>query len=939
MNPTPPGSLGRGIVVVPDVDLPSEWSTTQRVVIDEATMATPSSTIVTLAKAWANRQPMIVELAVPADRLRQPEINEAEPYTLPPNFEFGIERLQFLVWANNYDGRTDPANPVWWHARKAERFGATPGTDTDIRLPDGRAAWCDGGPRGPVDVDDLIVHRESIEMGTLHTSPSKPTAAGTELAADQATAVNHPSGPARIIAPAGSGKTRTLTARLTHLVRDRWVEPDLITAVAYNAQAAREMADRIEGLSTSVRTIHSLAFAIVRAANGEVTVLSERDQRSILAPLIPAQPAQNRDIAAPYLEGLTAVRIGLTDPALVEDLRDDAPGFANVYEQYRRRLLDRNAVDFDEQIYQAIGLLLTRPDLRVRVQRSARHLLVDEFQDLTPAYLLLLRLVGAPSYQVFGVGDDDQVIYGYAGADPAFLIGFDDLFPGGAHYALETNYRSPAGIVEAAKHLLSYNDRRIPKTIVSPRPASSTDLVVKVTAPDQQGVAAADLIGEWLTDHAASEVAVLSRVNHALLPVQAVLTERGIANTAPVGVDFMRRTAVRAFLSYLRMGLAPDMMTRDDLREVLGRPPRRMTRAASSLISSRNRWSLDDLAQATNRLDQRFQARFDEFIADLEMVASAALGSTADVVEAVRKQVGLDRAAMLLDQSRKTPDRSGHKDDLDAISQLAGLYPNPASFQAKLETLLAAEGSPSGVMLSTIHKVKGAEWPCVLVYNATAGVLPHQLAEDIEEERRVFHVAITRGIDAVAVVGDQSRPSPFLAELTGQASRAASRKASAAAKRDAPPATGGIAPARGDRLRWNGYDGTVMDFTTEGAIIEIETGATFTVPWRERVRVGSISAPLAQPVDDADPTVVAALKAWRSETARAQNVPAYIVLSDKHLMGIAARLPATIEALLTCPGIGPTKAETYGEAILETIENLQSTEPSGILSETRRHNA
>lgn len=913
MNPL----FGRGIVVNPGVAAPEAWAEADRIVVDASTLSSPRATVSRLANAWANRTPVVIELAVDPAILRQPERSDAEPYTLPASFEFSVERLQFLVWANNYDGRADPLQPIWWHARKAERLGAKPGTGTDISLPDGRAAWCDGGPRGPINVSEPIIHRESIEAGTLNASPATPKTFGGELAPDQSEAVHHPAGPARIIAPAGSGKTRTLTARLTHLVRDRWIEPELITAVAYNAKAAREMTERVDGIQVSMRTIHSLAYAIVRAGKGDVPVIDERQQRSILAPLIPATPMQNRDIAAPYLEGLTAVRIGLTKPETVEESRDDVPGFTELYHQYRRKL--DGSVDFDEQVYQAIELLLTDPDLRQRVQRSARHLLVDEFQDLTPAYLLLLRLVAAPAYQVFGVGDDDQVIYGYAGADPGFLIGYDDLFPGAGHYALQTNYRSPALVVDAARHLLGYNDRRIPKEIKSPYEPLSDTLAVHLTASDQQGARAADQVESWLETSSPRDVAVLSRVNHALLPVQAVLSERGVAHNAPVGAEFMRRTAVRAFLAYLRLGLAPDVMTRNDIREVLGRPPRRMTRVANNLVGTRQRWTLEDLSFASGKLETRFQARFDDFVSDLEAVAEAAMGSTADVVDTVRKKVGLDHAALLLDESRKTPDRSGHRDDLDAISQLAALWPIPATFQSRLETLLNAEGTESGVTLSTIHRVKGAEWPKVLVYNATATLMPHQLADDIEEERRIFHVALTRGIDAVAIVGDRSRPSRFLAELDGTAPRLSKSTKSASTA----PATGGIAPSPGDRLRWGGYVGVVIEFTDEGAVIELDGGTSITVAWRERVRIGSISAPLARPVDSADPVLVDALKTWRLETSKQQNLPAYMVLSDKHLIGIAARNPNSIETLLACPGIGPTKADTYGEAILEVIETAQ----------------
>jgi DNA helicase II / ATP-dependent DNA helicase PcrA len=136
-----------------------------------------------------------------------------------------------------------------------------------------------------------------------------------------------------------------------------------------------------------------------------------------------------------------------------------------VFDRYRDELARRRWLDFDEQIYRALELLLARPDLRQRAQRVGTHLLVDEFQDLTPAFLLLVRLVAGPSMQVFAVGDDDQTIYSYAGASPAYLVDFDAWFPGAHHHALEVNYRCPAPVVDAAVALLSHNRVRVDKTI------------------------------------------------------------------------------------------------------------------------------------------------------------------------------------------------------------------------------------------------------------------------------------------------------------------------------------------------------------------------------------------------------------------------------------------------------------------------------------------
>ena len=240
----------------------------------------------------------------------------------------------------------------------------------------------------------------------------------------------------------------------------------------------------------------------------------------------------NTDSIGPYIEALAETRIALRSPETVEAGRDDVPDFAAVYDRYRERLRRGNEADFDEQVYGAIEALLADPDLRRRWQDRCRHVLVDEFQDLTGAYLLLIRLLASPQLDVFGVGDDDQTIYGYAGADPGYLIDYDDLFPGADSHPLEVNYRCPAPVVRAATHLLSYNDRRIDKTItagsgcrrrIQTRSASSGSRMRAI------GLAAADQVESWLTDVDPSQIAVLARVNSALLPVHLALAERGVA--------------------------------------------------------------------------------------------------------------------------------------------------------------------------------------------------------------------------------------------------------------------------------------------------------------------------------------------------------------------------------------------------------------------------
>ena len=406
----------------------------ERLVVGRAVLADPAQlekTVDLLHRAWVERRTVTVELGVEASELRQMVVEQRAPWMLGPGYTPLMERLHFLVWANNWDARA--GDPIWWWSRKAQRLGARIGGRADIMLADGREAWVDGGPRALMDIS--VVHSQTVELGRLTLQPPNASTKA-DLADDQRAAVEHRSGPVRVIAPAGSGKTRTLIARFLHLVDERRIEPGIVTAVAYNNRAALQMRQRLRTDDLHIRTIHSLGWAIIRDIRPDATLLNERDVRARLRDMIPRTPRPNTDIIGPYLEGLSEIRIALRNPTHVEEQRDDVEDLAGIFHKYRSLLSKRNEVDYDEQIYGAIELLLADPELRRRWQRRCRHLLVDEFQDLTPAYLLLLRLLASPELSVFGVGDDDQTIYGYAGADPKFLIEFDRYFPGAGASAL-----------------------------------------------------------------------------------------------------------------------------------------------------------------------------------------------------------------------------------------------------------------------------------------------------------------------------------------------------------------------------------------------------------------------------------------------------------------------------------------------------------------------
>ncbi len=473
-----------------------------------------------------------------------------------------------------------------------------------------------------------------------------------------------------------------------------------------------------------------------------------------------------------------------------------------------------------------------------------------------------------------------------------------------------------------------------------------------------------EVVRDWIDGgRTPAEVAVLARVNSALLPVQVALGEAGIAHTAALGPDVLRRTGIRTALAYLRIGLDPERMRREDLTETLRRPSRKVISRVEPLLRRSPRWSLDRLSDVLEVLDGRAVDRLGEYLADVRYLTGAITdgADTAEALSIIRNRIGLGEAMDALDSSSSRPEGSSHGDDLDALEQLAALHPDPVTFGEWLTSRLRDPGDEQGVTLSTVHRVKGMEWDRVVVFAANAGLMPHRLSEDLEEERRVFHVAITRCREACAVVANAAASSPFLDELA----RPAAARATAATSPGAPPPR---PPSRRDDGRviaepgvqvtvTGGFAGTVRRVagrevtvtTPDGIDLHVRLGEPVVVdgeattlaaapPARPAVAprgadgraraasagtlAGTADAPTGPEVDPA--TVAAAgeaLRAWRGRTAAAQGMPAYIILHDAHLDAIASAQPRSLRELARCPGIGPTKLDRYGDDILAVLED------------------
>jgi DNA helicase-2/ATP-dependent DNA helicase PcrA len=862
--------------------VPPAWAGAPRVVVDAAILAEPGPVVERLRRRADARERTVIELAVEFER--EPMLaTDADPHELGATFTFELETLYHVVWDNAVDAR-DPQRPVWVGLDVAVAAGATPLTDGrgDILLPDGSAAWLDGGPVRHVDpIDGVpVLPVVAAEHGSLAVPAANESAA--ELAPDQLAAVTHPGGGARIIAPAGSGKTRVLTERARHLLT-RWnLPPSAVCLLAFNKRAQEEMVERTPDLpGLQVRTLNAVALAIVNGtppfAPQERTwrTIDEPDVRRIIGELVAFPRRRNSDPIAPWIEALTVIRLGLLAPDEVEArYGGDVDGLAATWPAYRAALERRGVVDFDDQIHRALLVLLRDPVARRAAQRACRVLLVDEFQDLTPAHLLMIRLLSSPGAAVFGVGDDDQTIYGYNGADPSWLIDFASWFPGTGEHPLEVNYRCPAGVVDVVDRMLRHNRRRVPKVI---RAASrdpdgwSVDSSVDVVGATRAAVTRALAAGAR-----PAEVAVLARVNAVLAPVQVALALDGVAVRGGVGSEFLDRTAVRTVLAWLRLavdgargGFAPD-----DVREALRRPSRSFHPRINDWVAEQT--DVVGLHRLAARLNnERDAERVAEFAADVQALqrSVARRATTSEVVLQLIDEIGLAGSVASLDLNRRGMNRAAQGDDLTALTHLAALHDDPGDFEAWLRDHLTVPQHAGGVLLSTVHRVKGQEWPHVVVHLADAEQFPHRLADDVEEERRLFHVAITRTSRHVTVVTG-ARPSPFVAELTTEPAP------------DRPPVSThrpDPAPTRPPRGR-----------TSPGDDLDAAGRARFD-----------------------------ALRELRNELR--DGKPAYVVFDNATLTAIAAQAPTSLRELGRIAGVGPVKLERYGEAVVALMRRMTGT--------------
>jgi len=629
------------------------------------------------------------------------------------------------------------------------------------------------------------------------------------------------------LAPAGSGKTRVLTRRVVEAVR-AGIPQERILCVVFNRAAREVMEQRIhvqhDLLHVAVRTLHSIGFEIARDGSGSPyknyqlateqnlnggtkrlyrdAIKADWSEQARLGADTPRRHYPADDLVEAYEQYVsifkkTLVTVG--DPMEVDSVENfDVAQAARVYAVVEKKLADRRLMTFDDQIYKGVEVLLASPKARIQYQQRFDVVLVDEFQDLTPVQFLLVRLLALPFNNLFAVGDDDQMINSFAGADPRNLREFGTLFRGATVHTLGENHRCAPAIVRRSAAAISYNEERFAKNI---RPAM-VDGKERVEDPDafrlfvgvtvgEEAREAALTIRRWHDEAGVTygDMGVLVRVKTVAAFVQIALKAAGIPFIPLERAVFFTTRPGRLLGAYLRVCRDPDSAASGDLETALATPPRYVSREDLGRICE---FGFPDVRDH-DAIPSHARRNVTDFCDGVERVTRYAHStpnpkkSSLDVLTFLLRTFGIEQFFAKEDQNAANTGVSTASDILALVKQLATEHPDFGEFvdwytgqeveeqesgKSRPQPESGNEGARDKVRVRTIHSCKGDEFKAVVLFHVAEGTLPHTqsiktgLKAAIEEERRVFYVGLTRAIDRLVVTTEKGRSSRFIKEMS-----------------------------------------------------------------------------------------------------------------------------------------------------------------------------
>ncbi|MFW5876110.1 MAG: ATP-dependent helicase [Myxococcota bacterium] len=618
----------------------------------------------------------------------------------------------------------------------------------------------------------------------------------SKLNAAQRAAVEHVDGSLLVLAGAGSGKTRVITQRIARLI-ERGVAPDSVLAVSFTNKASAEMGERLARLVGEepaarvwLSTFHSFGVRFLTEEGGgkrtgRFVIFDQEDSLGLVREILRRErPGERRLDPMAVLSRISLWKNRFLGPEQVpeSDFEYDAVA-REVYPAYEASLRAMRAVDFDDLVVVPVRMLRDAPERRRRWRERFRHVLVDEFQDTNRAQLELVKLLANEQANVCVVGDDDQSIYGWRGAEVGNILAFEDHFPGTKVIKLEDNYRSLSPVLDVANAVIARGaNKRHEKTLRPARGTGDKALLCTVDDAETEAKFVVSEIKRLERDERRrpGEVAVLYRSSMQARLVEEELRVAGVPYRVYGGTQFFDRKEVKDAAAYLRVVLHP----RDELslRRIVNYPPRGIGGTSIERIAAHANGTGMSFARAFNQVHQI------EGIPDAAKRSAYALqGALQRARKRFRGGEGLAMAARelfrevgleeYLNDPEGGPSAARRWQNVEALLRSIERFeanerenkPSLASFLAMITLRVEQEKEEAGnrVTLSTLHAAKGLEFPVVFLLGCVEGLLPHtrttdpKLTEaspaDVEEERRLFYVGVTRACDALYLLRPERR--------------------------------------------------------------------------------------------------------------------------------------------------------------------------------------
>lgn len=608
-------------------------------------------------------------------------------------------------------------------------------------------------------------------------------------------AIKHGNGPCMVLAPPGSGKTLIVKERTRYLIEESGVRPDQILVITFTRYAAREMKERFERLTAGKNypvtfgTFHSIFYGILKCAYGigANNLMSEKESSVLLQEVLDQTNIEStpevedeEELVRELLREVGMVKNGLCHLKDFHSKYLTQDEFAEVFRSYEHQKKELKKFDFDDMLVQCYALFRKKPEILQGWQKRFQYILIDEFQDINRVQYEVIRMLAAPRYNLFVVGDDDQSIYGFRGAKPELMLYMKQEFPSLRTISLTVNYRSTEFITGAAARVILHNDTRFYKRVQSFRGRGQNVHVQEVLDEQEEAQYVTEEIQKKLDQGIKpGEIAVLFRAAVQARMISEILSEHRIPfEMRDYVTNFYRHFIVKDMMAYLQ--LAAGKRDRSLFLTICNRPLRYLARN-----SMENRQvNFEDLRKFYCDKDWMLDI-IDQFDVDVRMMKNMAPYAA---IQYIRKKIGYDDFLkeyaekhqiswkQLMDVMAELEERSKNFKSYDEWEIHIAKYTQELEEQQAKARKIKGERE-NKVQLMTIHSAKGLEFEDVFVIHANEGEIPHQKAEkkdEIEEERRLFYVALTRAKNNLCISyitqknGNSIKPSRFVEELLGQ---------------------------------------------------------------------------------------------------------------------------------------------------------------------------